>query len=143
MEGKVRLFHKTESEFAECILRDGFRDDINNSLKSLAVMDQLGNGVFFSDIPVGCTDGAKGETLIEALFDLPLTELSEKYEHQYDDGLSPFREFQIPAAIVNAHARLRILGAEEADELETWAVEERYRRWRHWEESQKDDVKDR
>lgn len=119
---QFRLFHRTRAEVVEAILRDGFRD----SEQWLGCSGSDLEGVFLSDIPVTCQDGAKGEALIEVIFDIPEHEISSQFEF-LDEG-QLFREFMVPAQFIREHAKLRLLIDEEIEELECWAVEVRLRR---------------
>ena len=135
-----RLFHRTEAEFATGILKEGFREDINNGAKSLFPTMQAHRGVYLSDIPVNCQDGAKGDVLLEVLFDMSEIEMSHRFEFipepvDQDDGttpvpmFAPYREFLVPAAFVNAHSKIRLVAEDDADELDIWAGEVREKRW--------------
>ena len=86
-----RLFHRTEAEWAQAIMQEGFKEDVNNSLISAAFMSAAGSGVFLSDIPVDGIDGAKGEALIELLFSLSEDEIASKFELVYEQEGPMFR----------------------------------------------------
>lgn len=119
---QFRLFHRTRAEAVDAILRDGFRD----SDQWLGSSDSDLEGVFLSDIPVTCQDGAKGEALIEVMFDIPEHEISSQFEFIGEGQL--FREFLVPARFISEHAKLRLLIDEEVEELECWADDVRFRR---------------
>ena len=87
-------------------MRDGFRDGECNYLT-----EDLRNGVFLSDRPLDGNEGAKGDCLIEVVVDenaIAQYELSE-------DG-KPYREWNIPAEILNQLRTRRILSSEEEEE---------------------------
>ena len=133
---EFRLFHRTEAEWAESIIRDGFREDCNHSNLSNAVIAGLYPGVFLSDIPLGISEGAKGDVLIEVLFSVPEDNLSTQFEFIYECGECPYREFLVPAEFVNAHAKLRLLSGDEVLELELWGEDVRLQRANDYEQDQ-------
>ncbi len=119
---QFRLFHRTRAESVEAILRDGFYD----SEQWLGCSGSDLEGVFLSDIPVTCQDGAKGEALIEVMFDIPEHEISSQFE--FLDERQLFREFMVPAQFIREHAQLRPVPDDEVQELESWACNVRLKR---------------
>lgn len=105
----MKLFHRTDA--AEVILTQGFRD-AEGSYLSNATM----RGVFLADVPVDDDEGATGDQLLEVLVDVDIS----NYE-LVEEG-KPFREWCLPAQLLNDHGTTRLLSAEEAEdaEMERW-----------------------
>jgi hypothetical protein len=53
------LWHRTSAAVAECVFRDGFRDD-----RGTYLTDQEFSGVWLSDQPLDANEGASGDTLL-------------------------------------------------------------------------------
>jgi hypothetical protein len=87
------LYHVTSEEAARSILRDGFLDGRGTYLTI-----QEWTGVWLSDSPVSVNEGAQGETILAV--DIPL-DLVLDYEW-VEEG-KPYREFLVPARLVNAY----------------------------------------
>jgi len=102
-------YHRTDS--AEEILRSGFRD---NQGSYLLIHMEL-RGVFLSNYPLDQNEGAKGRQLLAITFprnfDLSYWELVE------ESGEQPYREWCVPAEIINQHAMVRLLTAEEEEDI--------------------------
>ncbi len=92
------LYHRTTARRAAAILRKGFRDG-----KGRYLTNRLWTGVWLSNVPLDAIEGADGVTLLSINLAIPARELREKYEW-IEEG-KPYREFLIPAAIVNARAK--------------------------------------
>ena len=103
----MRLFHRTSTERATEILRDGFKDNPNPPGHNFGFHDQIPpiKDVWFSDFPVGANpdeiieqlkerDGLHGK--IEAEF------TPEEIAHQEEFG-APYQEFLIPAEVANQY----------------------------------------
>lgn len=99
----ILLYHRTNQ--AEAILRDGFRD----AEGSYMLVGFTLRGVFFSNKPLDCNDGAKGRQLLEITIsdsiDLSYYELIEEDK--------PYREWCIPAELINRNATLRLVPFDE------------------------------
>ena len=102
-------YHRTDA--AEAILREGLRD--NNGLVGAYHADI--EGVFLSNRPLNCMEGTKGEQLLEVAF--PST-LDLSYYEIVDDNNTSYREWYIPAEIINLHAKVRLLSADEEDQID-------------------------
>ena len=94
------LYHRTYRERARIILEEGFRDASGTYLTR-----ETFSGVWVSNEPLDSNDGAQGDTLLEVNTDLSESELS-RYEW-VEEG-KRFREFLIPASILNSRSKLRI-----------------------------------
>lgn len=102
----MRLYHTTDS--AEAILRDGFRD----ATGSYGFVDFTLTGVFFADLPVDCNEGAKGDQVIEVT--LPDSVSLDDFELVYEDPrMRSFREWCVPASLINQHGSLRLIAEDE------------------------------
>ena len=97
----MKLFHRTPA--AETILREGFRDAAGYYLT-----DRLHEGVWLSTVPPDANDGAPGPDLLEV--DIPEEDVAS---HGWVEAGHPYREFLVPAAIVNRFPVLQILQDEE------------------------------
>ena len=91
----MRVYHTFE---AAAILAGGFQDGTGYYLT-----DQLSIGVWLSNKVLDINEGAARDTVLS--IDIPAEVLS-KYEW-VEEG-KPYREFQVPASVVNRHGRPRI-----------------------------------
>ena len=98
----MKLFHRTPA--AETILRQGFRD-----AAGYYVTDRLHEGVWLSTVPPDATDDAWGTDLLEV--DIPEADVAP---HEWIEAGNPYREFVVPAAIVNRFP-VRHIAQEEED----------------------------
>jgi hypothetical protein len=92
------LFHCTELQSAQAILKNGFVDG--------PVYPELLNicGVWLSDRPLDCNEGAWGSVLLEVQMDLQETELAD---FELGEEGKTYREWCVPAALVNQAAVAR------------------------------------
>lgn len=91
--GKIRLYHRTDS--ADVILRDGFRDGEGTYMTT-----QRWTGVFFSDRPLDCNEGANGSAVIRVV---AVEQEIAQYEWIEEEGT--YREWCIPAQLANSYPR--------------------------------------
>ena len=108
----ARYFHTTDA--AEAILRSGFRDGEGTyGLASFTL-----RGVFLADTPVDVNEGASGQDVLEVI--LPDEIGVDDYELIED--MKPYREWCVPAALLNDNASVRQLTDAELDRLagERW-----------------------
>jgi len=91
------LFHRTTVEAARAILAEGFRDARGSY--GLPIVLQ---GVFVSDRPVDCNEGAKGDVLLSIELAASENELAD-FEI-VEDGKT-WREWIVPAKLLNAGPR--------------------------------------
>lgn len=104
------LYHRTTPENAQSILRDGFLDRTGTYL----TMEEH-TGVWLSNVALDCADmGHLGEALLRVALDLSEEALGE-YEWIEDE--KTYREWLIPAQIINANSKIELLDEETADEL--------------------------
>jgi hypothetical protein len=89
----MRLYHRTTKAAAEAILRDGFRNGRGSYLTA-----QEHEGVWVSDQPLDANEGAGGSALLSV-------EIPEDVVAQYEwaEVGRGFREFLVPAEVVNRH----------------------------------------
>jgi predicted DNA-binding antitoxin AbrB/MazE fold protein len=91
----VILYHATTAESAIAILANGFEDGKWHGL----------SGVFVSLKPVDVNEGAKGDTVLRLTTSIKLEAL-RRYEI-VEEG-KPYREWIVPARILNASASVRV-----------------------------------
>jgi hypothetical protein len=112
----MRYYHRTAA--ADAILTEGFRDG-----QGTYVTGEMQTGVFLSDFALDVNEGA-GRSKEWAVHDgqLPLLaveiepELFAEYEWLDED--TAYREWYVPAEILNRHAFVRMLSQEEVEESE-------------------------
>jgi hypothetical protein len=101
----LEFYHRTN--IAAVITHDGFRNTENYmSAPTL-------RGVFLSDIPVDRNEGTKGRQLLEIT--LPLS--CDVSEYELIEKGKTYREWCVPAEIINKNATVRLLSAKEALDL--------------------------
>jgi hypothetical protein len=105
----MRLYHTTNA--AEAIIQEGFRDSVGY----FGLSDgKVRRGVFFASEPVDANEGAKGDQVLG--IDIP-DKIALKYEW-VEEGAT-FREFCIPARIVNRYGPPRLLSDDELESIPT------------------------
>ena len=106
----MRLFHRTAH--ADPILREGFRDAEGH----YGFHDEDGQvpvrGVWLSEFPLDENEGADGDQLLQ--IEVPDT-VALEYEVA-EDG-KPYREFLIPADVLNQFGPPRLVSPEEEEEI--------------------------
>jgi hypothetical protein len=111
-------YHVTDA--ADAILREGFRDATGSYMFENLVL----TGVWIADQPLDANEGARGNQVLHIAFDddfnLDYHEIVE-LEH-----MSTFREWCVPAALINTHAAVTLLSEEEVEELEDRLFRERF-----------------
>ncbi len=110
----MRLYHRTNA--AEPILSHGFRDGTGSDLT-------LGQhtGVWVSDVPLDGQEGAVGEALLAVEVDEVLITQYEWIEEE-----KPYREWLVPAALLNQQAETTLLDADEVEAAEAEAAGRRF-----------------
>jgi hypothetical protein len=98
------IYHRTGN--AEAILRDRFRDEEG----SYMLEDFTLRGVFLSDKPLDANEGAGGNHLLEVT--LPDDCYDFSYYELVEEG-KPYREWCIPAEIINRHGTVRFATPDE------------------------------
>jgi hypothetical protein len=99
-------FHTTDA--ADAIILDGFRDGEG----SYMLVGMTLRGVFIADVPVDVNEGAKGEDVLEVV--LPDDVDLDDYEIVCEIGT--YREWCVPAELINSRGRVRLLSFEETEE---------------------------
>jgi len=99
----AKLFHRTDD--AEAILTSGFKDGTGRYLTTNEY-----SGVWLSNVPLDVNEGAFGDTLLLVELDVAEGELSQ---FEWIEEGKGFREWLIPAALINAKGKVRIV--EETD----------------------------
>lgn len=102
------LYHRTDA--AENILTHGFTTVPNH----YGVGDEH-EGVFLGDVPLDGNEGAKGRQLLAVEV---VESVVAPFEWIDESGEATYREWCVPAEIVNAHAEVRLMTEEETDEAE-------------------------
>jgi hypothetical protein len=97
----LKLFHRTYSQDADSILQSGFKDGTGNYMTAHKY-----SGVWLSKVPLDANEGAFGDTLLEV--ELELSEEALRQFEWFEEGKG-FREFLIPAALINAKAKVRVI----------------------------------
>ncbi len=101
--GEMKCFRRTP--FPESILEHGFRDTEGTSGTGMTF-----SGVWLSDRPLDFGQGAKGKAVF--LLEIP-EEVIEPYEWVQEE--CPYREFLIPAEIVNRYGPPELVDEDEYD----------------------------
>jgi len=70
------------------------------------------SGVWLSNVPLDANESVFGDTLL--LVELDLSEL-EMSQYEWVEKEKPYREWLVPAALLNAKARIRILKGDVSD----------------------------
>ncbi len=108
MSKKRRYFHRTERATADAILREGFQDG-----ESWSGFEMMVSGVWLSDVPLDYNDGADGDTLLA----VTLTTARARRCEVIEAG-KPFREYLVPARLLNRYGRTRLVSGEEEGRIE-------------------------
>jgi hypothetical protein len=100
------LFHVTTRANSEKILATGFLDATGDYMTG-----EEHSGVFLSNYPLDCNDGAWGDTTLAVIFRVSITDL-DSYEW-VEEG-KPYREWSIPASYISQYATVE-LAPDDAD----------------------------
>lgn len=103
----MRLFHRTTAAKARAILAEGFRNATDRYMT-----DRRWTGVWFSNVPLGTQEGAHGNAVLEVTTDLSESDLAD---YEWVEESKPYREWLVPAALVNAKMSVRLVDEEEAE----------------------------
>ena len=90
------LYHRTNTAAAGVILRRGFRD--RAGIYGTTVRSA---GVWFSDEPLDANEGAPGTVLLRVALRINRREMDP---HEWREASKPYREWQLPAELVNSRA---------------------------------------
>jgi hypothetical protein len=100
------LFHRTTKNAARAILAGGFRDEQGTYGMEIDL-----EGVFVSDRPIDCNEGAKGDVLLSIELD---QRESEIVDCEIVEVGKPYREWVLPAKLLNA-GRIALVSDEDAE----------------------------
>jgi len=105
---RLILFHRTSEEAARAIVESGFRDNTGTYLTG-----EEFTGVWLSNRPLDANEGAWGDSLLRVTIDLSESELTA---HEWvNEGNESYREWIIPASLINPRAKVELV---DEDELE-------------------------
>lgn len=105
MTAKV-FFHRTNRPAADAILAGGFRNTSGDYMTG-----ETHTGVWLSDAPLDCSEGADGDVLL--LIVMALSEAEQDHYEWVEEG-KPYREWLFPAALINGRATiLEVTGSED------------------------------
>ncbi len=97
----MRYFHRTTRKAATAILRGGFRDATGTYLTA-----QRWTGVWISGVALDCNEGAEGDALLAIQID------GRKVSpYEWKEEGKTYREFLVPARILNTHAAVIMIDA--------------------------------
>ena len=99
--GRLMTYHRTTSEAAELILREGFQDTEGQFGTS-----SVHRGVWLSDIPLNINDGVEGDALLEVTLMLSQDEMDATEWAEQHVG---HREWLMPAVTINARGKGRLM----------------------------------
>lgn len=100
-------FHTTDASAA--ILRDGFLDGEGGYMFATITL----RGVFIANTPVDVNEGAKGEDVLE----VALPDDLDLGDYELVQEGSTYREWCVPAELINTRGTVRLLSDDELDEL--------------------------
>lgn len=95
----MRLYHRTTESAAVAILIGGFRDANDRYMT-----EQEYAGVWLADRPLDGNEGAAGDVLLAIEIALPDRVIAE---FEWVEEGKPYREFLIPAALINTNATVQ------------------------------------
>jgi hypothetical protein len=107
----VKLYHRTTAAFANSILEGGFLD-----YSSTFMTSEVHTGVWLSNIPADEGDGILPSMTSLLLIETTLSE-NELAKYEWIDGPSGnYREWLIPAALVNANSKVTKIDVDEYED---------------------------
>lgn len=95
------LYHRTDPESAKQIQAHGFRDGVGYHGTT-----SEHSGVWLSNVPLDENEGAFGDVLLEITVSLTEAEVSE---YEWVEEGKGYREFQIPAELINPTMQIRVV----------------------------------
>ena len=107
--GSFSFYHRTSAENARAIEESGFQNSIGYLFGNRAW-----TGVWLTSMPLDRREGAEGDTLLKVKLDVPEREL-ERWEWTGEKRC--FREWLIPAAIINRRMTAEVVSQRAASEL--------------------------
>lgn len=107
------LYHRTTLQSAQAILDSGFRDRRHHfGFKNEAGAEVEVEGVWLSDVPLDANEGADGDALLAVTLDDQDLIDCEVVE---DGDVRSYREWLVPAAVINARGKVRLASAEDEE----------------------------
>jgi hypothetical protein len=101
------LWHRTAS--ASDILAHGWRDGGSaEGQRGALAIPEIGAGVYVSNRPLDAHEGTKGEQLLRIALQMSEAEIAE-YEIVEESGDAPYREWCIPATVLNTRGRTTLM----------------------------------
>ena len=100
------FYHRTA--FAAAILKRGFRNRSGYYLTS-----KRWRGVWLSDGPLDANEGSKGDDVLWVA--IPIDQVRQ--DQWVEDG-KPYREFLVPASLVNRHGPPRLVSPDQAARIQ-------------------------
>jgi hypothetical protein len=97
----IKLFHRTSAKVAKAIVQSGLKDGTGNYLT-----ENEYSGVWLSNVPLDADEGARGDTVLEVTLDISEKELEE---YEWVEEGQPYREWLIPASLINGKAIVRVV----------------------------------
>jgi hypothetical protein len=98
------------ADAAEAILSSGFRD----ASGSYMCIGHEFTGVFLADQVMGINEGAKGDQVLRVEFN----DDTDLGDFEWIEEEKPYREWCVPAALINEHAAVTLMSDDEVEELE-------------------------
>jgi hypothetical protein len=102
---RIVLWHRTTEGAQMRILRSGFRDG-----KGPYLTAEHHRGVWLSNVPLSVGEGTPDGPLLRVAVAISAAKLVREYEWIEED--KPYREFLLPAAVLNACARVELVSAD-------------------------------
>jgi hypothetical protein len=99
----VIVYHRTTRKNAEAIAKEGFKDATGTYLTNHEF-----SGVWVSNVPLDANDGAWGDVVFEITLDVPEGAIAD---YEWLEEGKPYREWLMPAALINARATLKRVNA--------------------------------
>ena len=103
------VYHRTDQ--SEHIIGEGFRDGSGRYMFDIRL-----TGVFVSDVPLDGNEGAKGSDLLAVDIDEGLL---GPFELVDEESVANYREWCVPAEVLNTHGKVVLLSGPELDAAET------------------------
>ena len=102
----VILYHRTTRQNAEAIAKEGFKDATGTYFTNQEFF-----GVWVSSEPLDANEGACGDVLFEITLTVPETSIAD---YEWVEEGKPYREWLMPAAMINARATLKLVSGHSA-----------------------------
>ena len=107
----MKLYHRTTASDAEAILKHGFKDSTGTYL----TMNEH-TGVWLSNVPFDENEGAWGDVLLEVELRMPESKICE---YEWVEEFKPYREFLMPAVLINENCSVRVVDEDDESGSET------------------------